>query len=75
MPHRGLSKLAARRKARPDQKIGEFIIENFFELFEYVLSYLSNSMSFLRVVGRQQRSGQQRHGGQGEQKQYKDVHQ
>ena len=26
-----LSKLAARRKARPDQKIGEFIIENFFE--------------------------------------------
>ena len=46
-----LSKLAARRKARPDQKIGEFIIENFFELFEYVLSYLSNSMSFLRVGG------------------------
>lgn len=31
--------------------IGEFIIENFFELFEYVLSYLSNSMSFLRVGG------------------------
>ena len=31
--------------------VGEFIVENFFELFEYVLSYLSNSMSFLRVGG------------------------
>lgn len=46
-----LSKLAAHRKAKPDQSVSEFIIENFFELFEYVLSYLSNSMSFLRVGG------------------------
>ena len=47
-----LAKLIARRKDIMDgQSIGEFIIENFFELFEYVLSYLSNSMSFLRVGG------------------------
>lgn len=46
-----LSNLVERRKLMPDQTIGEFIIENFFELFEYVLSYLSNSMSFLRVGG------------------------
>ncbi|MEG1886863.1 MAG: V-type ATPase 116kDa subunit family protein [Oscillospiraceae bacterium] len=29
--------------------IGNFIIENFFELFEVILSYLSNTLSFLRV--------------------------
>lgn len=47
-----LAKLMARRKdIMEGQSIGEFIIENFFELFEYVLSYLSNSMSFLRVGG------------------------
>ena len=31
--------------------IGNFIVENFFEMFEYVLSYVSNTMSFLRVGG------------------------
>lgn len=31
--------------------IGNFIAENFFELFEYVLSYVTNTMSFLRVGG------------------------
>lgn len=46
-----LAALISKRKANLDQGIGEFIIENFFELFEYVLSYLSNSMSFLRVGG------------------------
>lgn len=46
-----LTKLAKRRKDFMPKNIGEFIIENFFELFEYVLSYLSNSMSFLRVGG------------------------
>lgn len=30
---------------------GEFIAENFFELFEYLLSYMSNTMSFLRIGG------------------------
>ena len=36
----------------PDWKpesIGDFIVQNFFELFEVMLSYLSNTMSFLRV--------------------------
>lgn len=31
--------------------IGEFIAENFFELFEYMLSYVTNTLSFLRVGG------------------------
>lgn len=31
--------------------IGNFIVENFFEMFEFVLSYVSNTMSFLRVGG------------------------
>ncbi|MFZ2539920.1 MAG: V-type ATPase 116kDa subunit family protein [Oscillospiraceae bacterium] len=46
-----LSKLLSGRKDFMPENIGEFIIENFFELFEYLLSYLSNSMSFLRVGG------------------------
>ncbi len=31
--------------------IGGFIVENFFEMFEFILSYISNTMSFLRVGG------------------------
>ena len=31
--------------------IGIFIAENFFELFEFLLSYITNTMSFLRVGG------------------------
>lgn len=34
-----------------DMTIGGFIVENFFEMFEFVLSYISNTMSFLRVGG------------------------
>jgi len=37
---------------KPDwkpEKWGEFIVQNFFELFEFLLSYLSNTVSFLRV--------------------------
>ncbi len=30
---------------------GSFFMENFFELFEVILSYVSNTMSFLRVGG------------------------
>lgn len=39
--------------ADEDEKmtVGNFIVENFFEMFEYVLSYVSNTMSFLRVGG------------------------
>lgn len=46
-----LAKLVKGNRDFMPHNIGEFIIENFFELFEYVLSYLSNSMSFLRVGG------------------------
>ncbi len=31
--------------------IGNFFVENFFEMFEFMLSYVSNTMSFLRVGG------------------------
>lgn len=31
--------------------IGEFIAENFFEMFEFLLGYITNTMSFLRVGG------------------------
>ena len=34
-----------------DMTVGNFIVENFFEMFEYLLSYVSNTMSFLRVGG------------------------
>jgi len=46
-----LTSILTHRGKAFENGIGEFIIENFFELFEYVLSYLSNSMSFLRVGG------------------------
>lgn len=31
--------------------IGDFIASNFFEIFEFLLSYVSNSLSFVRVGG------------------------
>jgi V/A-type H+-transporting ATPase subunit I len=34
-----------------EMTIGGFIVENFFEMFEFLLSYVSNTMSFLRVGG------------------------
>lgn len=46
-----LGKLIKGNKDFMPHNLGEFFIENFFELFEYILSYLSNSMSFLRVGG------------------------
>lgn len=43
-------------KAEKKQKMlahswSEYLIENFFELFEIVLSFLTNTLSFLRVAG------------------------
>lgn len=35
----------------PEGGVGGFIAENFFELFEVVLSFVANTMSFLRVGG------------------------
>jgi V/A-type H+-transporting ATPase subunit I len=31
--------------------VGGFILEGFFELFEVILSYMTNTLSFLRVGG------------------------
>ena len=44
-----LGKLVARDPDWKPEKWGEFIVQNFFELFEMMLTYLSNTMSFLRV--------------------------
>lgn len=45
-----LSKLASRRKDwRPKEGVGGFLVSNFFELFEILLSFLTNTLSFLRV--------------------------
>ncbi len=47
-----LSKWASKRKdLKPEDGVGGFIITNFFELFENVLSYITNTVSFLRVGG------------------------
>ena len=45
-----LDRLINGKKLFPE-KIGGFIIESFFELFEVILSYITNTMSFLRVGG------------------------
>lgn len=40
------------KKEKPfPKKIGGFLVEEFFEMFEILLSYLTNTMSFLRVGG------------------------
>lgn len=47
-----LAKLVTKQKnIKPSDGIGGFIIENFFELFENVLSYITNTVSFVRVGG------------------------
>ena len=33
---------------RPD-RWSDYIMQNFFEVFEYILSYISNTISFLRI--------------------------
>ena len=44
-------KLSGSRNLKPEGGIAGYIIENFFELFEVVLSFVTNTMSFLRVGG------------------------
>lgn len=39
------------RHIKPEEGVGSFILEGFFELFEVVLSFITNTMSFLRVGG------------------------
>lgn len=44
-----LGKLAEGKKDWRPAKWGEYCVQNFFELFEVLLSYVTNTMSFLRV--------------------------
>lgn len=44
-----LSKLIEGNKNWKPEKWGSFLTDNFFELFEVLLSYVTNTMSFLRV--------------------------
>ena len=47
-----LGKLARGQKdIKPEDGIGSFVIEGFFELFEVVLSFVTNTLSFMRVGG------------------------
>lgn len=43
-----LGKMIEGKAAKPE-KIGEYLIQSFFELFEVLLSLLSNTVSFLRI--------------------------
>ena len=44
-----LGELCEGKKHWWPEKFGEFCMQNFFELFEFLLSYVTNTMSFLRV--------------------------
>ncbi len=44
-----LSKLLRGEKKLFEEGFGSFIVDNFFEMFEVALSYVTNTMSFLRV--------------------------
>ena len=46
-----LGQIMRHRSPKPEEGIGSFIIDSFFELFDIVLSYVTNTMSFLRVGG------------------------
>lgn len=44
-----LGKLILRDKNWKPESLGDYLLENIFEIFEVLLSYLSNTISFLRV--------------------------
>ncbi len=44
-----LSKLINGEKNWKPEKWGEFLVQSFFELFEAMLSYITNTMSYLRI--------------------------
>lgn len=46
-----LGRLLAGKKELFHEGVGGFIVESFFEMFEVLLSFVSNTMSFLRVGG------------------------
>ncbi|MEG0664181.1 MAG: hypothetical protein RR483_03685, partial [Clostridia bacterium] len=46
------TKLVMKKKnIKPENGIFSFIVEMFFEMFEILLSYVTNTMSFLRIAG------------------------
>lgn len=46
-----LACLVKGKKYELEGSVGDFIASNFFEVFEFLLSYVSNSLSFVRVGG------------------------
>ncbi|MDE8257867.1 V-type ATPase 116kDa subunit family protein [Erysipelothrix rhusiopathiae] len=46
-----LSNLMNKMSASPHEGWGGYLVESFFELFEVLLSFIANTMSFLRVGG------------------------
>lgn len=44
-----LAELCEGKKNWFPEKLGEYCMQNFFEVFEFLLSYMTNTMSFLRV--------------------------
>lgn len=46
-----LSNMISGKKSEEKTGVGNFIIENFIELFESAISFLSNTMSYLRIGG------------------------
>lgn len=44
-----LSKLIEGKKDWKPERMGETFVENFFELFEILLSYITNTISFIRI--------------------------
>lgn len=43
--------IAKQKDVKPEGGVAGFIMQNFFEVFEVVLSYIANSLSFLRIGG------------------------
>ena len=46
-----LANLLQKKPARPAEGFGGYLLQNIFELLEYAIGYLSNTLSFLRVGG------------------------
>lgn len=44
-----LGGLVAGKKHPFPEKFGEYLVENFFEVFDYLISYASNTISFIRI--------------------------
>lgn len=43
--------IVLRKKFKPESGIGDFFASNFFEVFEFILGYATNTLSFVRIGG------------------------